>query len=260
MQNTFLLYIDILGFGNLCEDIDDKVQKIYGEVLALRKRGQQTYSVTIFSDTILVRNLGHLDYRSEVQFLVEFYRELQKSMARLDVFLRAIMTFGYFHEERSDDVYLAYGPAVVAAYKAEKSTKCVGLFLDSSCAEHNKYYPHLLIREPDDENSALYFVYTLASLERLKNASAYGVYIPEEVLTQTDHYMDVPDDFAFLRRIHSSAANLPSAPAREKHEAYLHFYKQRYPELLTALEKDHFSPSVVNNEYDWGPESGADEN
>ena len=246
MQQAFLLYIDILGFGDLCEAMDDKVKQIFDSVLAMRKHGQQTYSVTIFSDTILVRNLGQLDQRSEMQFLIEFYRVLQHRLAPLEVFLRAIITFGYFHEERSDDVFLAYGPAVVAAYKAEKRMKCLGLFLYASCAEHNKFYPQIVLPE-----QKLYFVYTLDSLRRLDDASSSGIYLANELLSETDNFVDLPDEINFLSRIHASASNLVCASAREKHEAYLSHYKTRYPKLLAALLADNFNLAVINDEHEW---------
>lgn len=246
MQNTFLLYIDILGFGDLCKDIDPKVKQIYDEVLATRKHGQQTYSVTIFSDTILVRNIGQLDQRSEMQFLIEFFRLLQDRLARLDVFLRAIITFGYFHEELSDGVYLAYGPAVVAAHDAEKRMKCVGLFLYASCAEHNKFYPQICLLE-----QKLYFVFTLETLEQLTKASCTGTYLSTEVLAQTDDFTYLPNDISFLSRIYAHSINLPCDSAREKHKAYLSHYTQRYPILLSELIAANFSLSVINEEHDW---------
>lgn len=242
MQQTFLLYIDILGFGDLCEAMDDKVKQIYDEVLAMRTRGQQTYSVTIFSDTILVRNLGILDPLSEIQFLIEFFRLLQDRLARLAVFLRSIITLGYFHEERSDDVYLAYGPAVVSAYKAEKRIQSVGLFLYPSCAEYNKFYPQILVPE-----HGLYFIFTLESLERLDDT----VYVSSEILTETDQFTGLPGDISFLSQIHACASSLPCDSARNKHKAYLAYYTQRHPNLFKALLADNFSLAVINEEHDW---------
>jgi hypothetical protein len=246
MHDTFLLYVDILGFSNLCMAMDGRVRQIYDEILAMRKHGHKTYSVTIFSDTFLIRNLGQLDPPSEVQFLIEFFRILQNRLSHLDVFLRAVMTFGSFHEERSDDVFLAYGQAVVLAHRAEKRIKCLGLFLDQPCAEYNRFYKQS--RLPQDE---LFFVYTLESLERLESASSTGIHLSDERLIETDDFIYLPNDIAFLSRIYLNASNLSCSSAREKHSACLEYYSSRYPKLLEALIAGDFKLTVINEDYDW---------
>ncbi len=144
MKHTFLLFIDILGFGNLCRNLDERMERIYEIIFKMRTNGAQVYEITTFSDTVLVTNRGgHLDSRSEVQFLVEFSQLLEQRLSNIDIYTRAVMSLDQFHSELRDDVYIAYGPAAVAANDAEKSKdekrriKGLSLYLLPSCAKHN---------------------------------------------------------------------------------------------------------------------------
>jgi len=247
MLHTFLLYIDILGFGDMCCELDERVDIIYEIIFDMRRHGNQVYEITIFSDTVLVRNKGSLDYRSNVQFLVEFFQILEQRLSDIGVYTRAVMSFDRFHCHLKDDVYLAYGPAVVAANRAEKCLKGVGLYLFDSCAEHNVFYDSLQL-----DKEKLFYVFTLNAFKKVTDVSFNDLHIITERLAETDDFHLLPQQSRFLRKIHANSQDASMDDRfRSKYRNVMDMYFEKYPKLVSAFVANDFSPNCVNSEFDW---------
>lgn len=269
MEHSFVLYIDILGFANLCSELDEKVSAIYDQILEMRSHGGTVYEVTILSDTVLVRNKGALDHRASLQFLIEFFRLIEIRLSRLGVFTRAVITHDRYHAEQRDDVFLAYGPAVVGAYNTEKKLRGLGLHLLASAQPANAYYDAIRL-----DGQSAYFLFTLDCFRLLAEDSFNGIAIPTSILESTDRYYQLPEqvdfyrqisklsepDEAFIAELNAGISDGDPAPQvkldgqakiREKYRNVIRYYEAKYPSLSRALRENNFSMEVFNDEFEW---------
>ena len=245
MDTDFLLYLDVLGFENLCVDCDPKVEQIYDCLLEAKRAHSRAYKIVIFSDTILVKNIGVENPMYSLMFLCEFFTDLQYRLSKIGVFVRGVIKNGVFSMERREDVEVFYGPAIIEAYRAEKAIKAIGLFMCAGCSMFNRLHT---LTEFDERH---YFVQTLIGVDRHATDYSGRVEVPSFVLEETDQLCFLKDDVQLLQQI--SEYRLGNSPADivAKHEITWQLLRVRNASLLDALEEGNFDLSIINDEYDW---------
>ena len=249
MKTDFLLYLDILGFEQISTSCDPKVELIYTTLLETKKRRDSTYKVVIFSDTVLVQNIGLEDPLYSLMYLCEFFIVLQYKLSKLSMFLRGVIYHGHYTMENREGVEVFWGPAINAAYRAEKVIKAVGLFMHKNCLQWNGI--HRLT--PYNENYS--FVQTLLGVVAHIEYAPGGIEVDKFVLQQTDYLCHLVDDVKLLNQFSYLRHHAENECIREKHEATWQLIRVYNALLLDALEKENFDLCIVNDEYEW-PVSG----
>jgi hypothetical protein len=245
MKNDFLLYLDILGFEHLCLECDPKVEAIYACLLETKRNHKSAYKVVIFSATVLIQNVGLSDPLYSLMFLCEFFTDLQYRLSKLQIFLRGVIKNGLFTMERREDVEVFYGPAIIAAYKAEKSIKAVGLFMCKSCSPFNQI--HKLTHHDEKYD----YVQTLSGVVTHSEMQIGSAQIPLFCLTETDEFCFLVDDVELLQQISKYRADTQQPDIQLKHETTWQLIRKCNSELLDSLEAGHFDLKIVNDEFDW---------
>jgi hypothetical protein len=244
MKTDFLLYLDILGFGELSARCDPKVEAVYDCLLKAKKAANRTYKIVIFSDTVLVQNVGLEVPTVSLTFLCEFFTDLQYRLSKLQIFIRGVIKNGLFTMERRDDVEIFHGPAIIAAYNAEKEIKAVGLFVCKECSQFNH---HFTLTAHDK----YYFVQTLLSVVRHAQVPFGQIEVDRFTLEETDQLCYLRDDIDFLRQISTFRHADVKRDIKDKHETTWQLIRACNASLLDALEESDFDLEIVNKDCDW---------
>ena len=140
MPERFLLYIDVLGFGELSASDPRRVDDLFEIVASLNLFKHDGFAATAFSDSVLVHEVDELrvdyDRSCAVMYLCEFFKDLLHRTAGRQISFRAVLTAGEFEHYRLNDLPFFYGPALIRAYKAEKRLPVTGLLMDHACQKH----------------------------------------------------------------------------------------------------------------------------
>jgi hypothetical protein len=245
MKTDFLLYLDILGFEALCLGGDPKVEQIYECLLQAKSAHYRSYKIVIFSDTVLIQNIGIENPMYSLMFLCEFFIDLQYWLSKINVFIRGVIKNGPFTLERRQDVEIFYGPAIIAAYRAEKTIKAVGLFMCNGCAEFNHIHT---LTHFDSKHS---FVQTLLGVVKHFQLTCGGVEVDRFILEETDELCHLKDDIQLLQLFSQHRRTDIDPCVKAKHEATWQLIRSCNEQLLDALEEESFDLDVVNDEFDW---------
>jgi hypothetical protein len=253
MGDTYLLYIDILGFAEMTRREPRKVARIYAILDSLNVHRHGSFKTIIFSDTVLVYNPAPAKNGKEraylVWYLIEFAEDLHHRLTGQDIFFRAVLTTGNLAHYNLKNIECFFGEALVNAYLQEKQIPSIGLFIDSRCNKYNQYF-----RVAPFDNQ-LFFVYLNRSLENLNQYT--GGRFPIKDPTAADQAPHIPWQVHFLRDIHTLMRKHPTPQVRTKFLTAWDFYKQRYPEMLRVLEQRRFSLSALAQSNAWRGESSA---
>ena len=249
MSEKYLLYIDILGFGDMAMSDSARVRRLYNLLDDLNVHRHPGFRTIVFSDTVLVYNdftpRDEHDHEYAVMFSCEFAQDLLFRLAGHDTYFRALLDYGEFSHDSLTNIKSFFGPALVRAYQREKTLKAVGLFATTSCVARNVVFP------TEHFHDDLHFVFLNQSLERLQRNT--GGQLPSATIfvEDTDDYHDILWDLSFLASIHRQMRAHPEQLVRAKHLATYDLYRRRYPDLLAAFEASGFQPECICPTRDW---------
>lgn len=249
MKPTYLLYIDILGFGELTKNDHSRARRLYHLLETQHVHNHHAFRAIVFSDTILIYNLEEpltqSDHEYLVMFAIEFAQNLLYTTIGKDFYFRAVLVHEGFEHSRAEKVERVFGPALVKAYEAEKDIQCTGLFIDQHCQSFNKIF------KVAPWNRDLYFVYLNQSLDELLLQEFDGLPFPAGLLFDMDAQWHLAKDVRMLKDVDRLMQKHPDPRVRAKHLATWNFYYRRYPALLHALKERNFDPRVISEGFDW---------
>ena len=120
----YLLYIDILGFSNLVKESPEKIAPLYHEISMMNCHSDCDFETIVFSDTILISNIGmpltESHHTGLVTFMCEFAKHLMLLLQGSGIHFRGFLTCGEFERHRLGATECFYGKALINAYKTEK--------------------------------------------------------------------------------------------------------------------------------------------
>src|SRR2546425_415001 len=144
MHEHYLLYIDVLGFGELVETDPKRVEDLFEIVASLNVRAHGAFAAIAFSDTILVHDVplpsNDHDRQYVMMYQCEFFRDLLHRVAGRGFSFRAVLTYGPFQHYRLNDTSYFYGLALNRAYDTEKKLQITGLLMDDYCYRYSNIF------------------------------------------------------------------------------------------------------------------------
>jgi hypothetical protein len=248
MTNRYLLYIDILGFRDLVRTGPAEVHRLYKIIDTLNVHGHDSFKTIVFSDTILVYNLFEAqsegDHEYAVMFSCEFAQDLLYRLARRNIFFRAVLDYGPFEHYSLANTPCFFGPALIAAYDAEKRLPAIGLFATTACIAYNSVFSSLPF------GGDLHFIFLTQGLDRVQLYT--GGHLPADpVLNETDDLYKVIEELSFLKSVYTSMRSDLPPSVRAKHLATYDLYRRKYPVLMESLEKNGFRREAVSPTLEW---------
>jgi hypothetical protein len=243
----YLLYIDLLGFTGLVRRDPARVEKIYSVLNSLNVHSHAVFRTIVFSDTILAYN--HEEPTTPdmhgyvVWYSIEFAEDLHDRLTGQDIYFRAVLLRGEFRHYRLKNVECFFGNALVDAYLREKEIPSLGLFIESECNSHNRYF------RTAPFSKDLHFVYLNRSIENF-HQDTQGT-LPADDPCIDDSYPDLAAQVRFLQDVHRNMREHPEASVRSKFLTAWDFYFRRYPKVLSALAEADFDLSVLSPRHDW---------
>jgi hypothetical protein len=207
------------------------------------------FNTIIFSDTILVYNA--IDPRIEydhsylVMYLCEFAQDLMHRLVGRDIFFRALLMKGDFNHYKLNDIHCYFGQALIDAYRREKTIKSVGLFIDKSCLDKNRFFS---TSQYDDQASFVFLTKNLGEVEY-----TYGglLPLPDIIAIDTELYWFLGPELLMLQDVYNHSLSHPVDEVREKYSTAWQLYKRQYPKTLSILEKNGFDLTSINSNFDW---------
>jgi hypothetical protein len=249
MESTdkYLLYLDFLGFSEMV-DKPDRVLDLYAIVDRLNVFRHDGFKMIVFSDTLIAYNDFPLTSKHEheyaVMFMCEFAQDLMYRLIGRGYFFRALLSRGEFRHVEMENLEAFFGQGLVSAYRAESGIPAHGLFIDGTAAPYNRIFPTLTF------SSEFSYVFLTQNLDRL-NGDCQGSYPTlGELLTMTGSHYHAYDEIRLLETMHEMGRDHPDPRVRAKFLAVLSLYRQRYPEMMSALEQHSFSPESLAD-MDW---------
>ena len=244
MKRAFL-YIDILGFENLVRTNSAKVDQIFNVFDSLKVHKHATLQTIVFSDTILVFNKDEsrpTDYFCT--YLVEYTQALFYKLSLINVYFKAILTFGEFKYSQLSNIQAYYGTALIDAYSDEKDLEGFGLFVDKRISDK------VITFDKVDFTKKYEFVLLCQSLVNLYK-EAEGVLPINDInmLSETDTFYRIDEDLRFLREIQFIKDNHKVGRIKEKYQKVYDTYKAVLPQFFEVFETEGFLPSSINSGY-----------
>src|SRR5690606_31638824 len=111
-----------------------------------------------------------------------------------DIYFRAVLTSGQFSHYELQNVECFFGKALISAYRREKEIPAMGLFIDDTCMQYNRYF------RTADFGNGLHFVYLNRHLEYLHEAT--GDKYPLKDSSLVDGACFVPWQVRYLKDVH----------------------------------------------------------
>ena len=236
MADRYLLYIDVLGFSALIDEGFARIEDLYEVIASLHVHDHPSFQVIVFSDTVLVYNVEGGDIPRDraylVTYLCEFAQDLQRRLTGKGVFFRAILVRGQFTHYELNGIPCFFGPALVRAYRAEKTLPAVGLFMERSLVPDSDIFKSVPF---DDFHNFVFITQALNTAEDL-----WGGVIDRFELEGTDLIYVLVPELLFLRELSRFAAFHPDERVRQKHANTLKVFRARYPRTLGLLEANNF--------------------
>ncbi len=248
MKRAFL-YIDILGFKDLINTNSPKIKKIFEIFDSLKVHKQRHFfslQTVVFSDTVLILNKNDTETNAVhlyVTYLIEYTQELFYKLAGINVYFRAILTFGEFNFEQLKNIQAYYGLALIDTYEGEKKLRGFGLFVDKNISNEVVIFHKAHFSEKFD------FVFLCQSLKNLYSITNGILPIDINILTDTDDCYRIDEDLRFLREVEYLMSNYPVEEIREKYRTVYNIYKSEFPLFFEKFESEGFLPFTINSEY-----------
>jgi len=247
LSDRYLLYIDLLGFADMTVREPRKVARLYSIIDSLNVHRHEVFKTIVFSDTILVYN--HTEPKSDadrdylVWYLIEFAEDLHHRFTGQDAYFRGVICSGDFDHYNLKNIQCFYGGALVNAYLSEKAIDCAGLFIDSTCNNHNKYF------RTAKYTDHLHFVYLNRHLEYLDQYCG-GIYPCQEV-NMFDHAPYAPYQVRYLADLYRTMRSHHSPRARIKLLGNWDYHALRYPQMTGILAQNDFDISALTPKTNW---------
>jgi hypothetical protein len=248
MKRAFL-YIDILGFENLAVTNSPKIKNIFEILDRLESHNHRHYfslQTVVFSDTVLIFNKNDTetsDVHLYVTYLIEYTQELFYKLAAINVYFKAVLTFGEFNFEQLKNIQAYYGLALIDTYKSEKELGGFGLFVDKNISNKVVVFDKVQFTEKFD------FVFLCQSLKNLYLITNGVLPIDINILTDTDVCYRIDEDLRFLREVEYLMLNHPVERVKEKYRTVYDIYKNELPLFFEKFESEGFLPFAINSEY-----------
>lgn len=242
-METYLLYIDILGFKELVKREPILAAMIYEAIDSSHVHDEDSlFNTVVFSDTIISHNKKPIsDNRREiVESACEFVQELQYRFVEQSVYFRAILLLGEFDNYRLKNIRCIYGPALIDAHLQEKEIPALGLFIDDAANADNSFFSTTRF------GKNLSFVFLNRSFEKLQKDS--GGILPVDtscLIASPDEYREIVHDIRMAQEIYNNMHKQEDFRIRTKYIISWHLLRGRYPKILDALEAKNFSPRAI---------------
>ncbi len=255
MPTKYLLYIDILGFSDLVKTDPLQVERIYGVLDSLNVHRHHAFRTIVFSDTVLVYNCSDpkpsdkKEHEYLVWYSIEFAEDLHHRLTGQGLYFRAVLVSGEFQHYALENIDCFFGKALIEAHARERSIPSVGLFIDTTCNQYNRYF------RTEQFGNQLHFVYLNRSVESLQQET--NGELPVDPVLLDSNYPNLVWQVRFLRDIHNMKRKHTDPSVRTKFLTAWDFYQRRYPKLLKALEEGGFDMKVFNPKYDWSQQLRA---
>lgn len=247
MSERFLLYIDILGFAEMTDREPRKVARTYAILDSLNVHQHHAFKTIVFSDTVLVYNpepAKSIDDRQYlVWYLTEFAEDLHHRLTGQDIHFRAVLTSGDFSHYPLKNIECFFGRALISAYSREKGIPSIGLFMDKSCVEYNRFFR----LEPFDGDTS--FVYLNRSIEGLTEYTGDKYPFRDRAIEDQAPYL--PWQVRHLQDVHTNMRTHKSPAVRAKFLTAWDFYARRYPGLTRTLVDGNFQVSALGGVGAW---------
>lgn len=249
MEDRYLLYIDVLGFRELCCASSQSVDDLFEVVASLNLNNHSQFAAIAFSDTILVHNLPSPtsadDRRYIVMYQCEFFRDLLLRTAGRELSFRAVLTHGPFEHYRLNDVPFFYGETLIRAYDVDKDLKITGLVMDSDCRE----YSNIFSTRPLDRDWS--YVFTTQALDAWEDEYLGVVPVPQVIIEDSALAWKLGPELEVLASSARQAVSHSNSEVRKKHVATLDQYRKRYPRIFRAMEPKSFAMEAASDSFDW---------
>lgn len=251
MQKKYLLYIDILGFGNLSSQNDEKVKEIYEIIDDLNVHSHDAFDTFVFSDTILVTNKHDLadqhSHEYHIMYSCEFVQDLlyRCEARRLDVPFRAILCYKEFEYYRLKNITCYHGMALIDCYKREKELNGVGLFIHEDILQHNRFFDTL------EYNDSLHYVFLTKALSRYYDLFKGETPLPKDYIDPSYEFLGLPTEIDLIKKYYNQSVSNKDPKIRAKYLQTYQFYKSKYPIIMGKLETNGFSYEVISPGADW---------
>jgi len=255
VPTKYLLYIDILGFSDLVKTDPLQVERIYGVLDSLNVHRHHAFRTIVFSDTVLVYNCSDpkpsdkKEHEYLVWYSIEFAEDLHHRLTGQGLYFRAVLVSGEFQHYALENIDCFFGKALIEAHARERSIPSVGLFIDTTCNQYNRYF------RTEQFGNQLHFVYLNRSVESLQQET--NGELPVDPVLLDSNYPNLVWQVRFLRDIHNMKRKHTDPSVRTKFLTAWDFYQRRYPKLLKALEEGGFDMKVFNPKYDWSQQLRA---
>ena len=253
MSERYLLYIDILGFGDMVFKDERRVELLYDVINSLNVHRHDMFETIVFSDTVLVynRDVAILEEESKyvVWYSIEFAEDLHHRLTGQGIYFRAVLVKGEFRHFAMDNLQAFYGRALVSAYLSEKEIPSLGLFISDECNKENQYF------RTSPFGNGWNFVYLNRHIEYLcRDTNDTFPIDPSDFVHLADGYPYLVWQVRFLRDVYWSMRNELSPKVRTKFLTAWDFHFKRYPNLLTQLVKKDFSLDAISPGFDFSRE------
>lgn len=243
MKKAFL-YIDILGFSKLVMTNQKKVNNIFSVLDQFRAHRHFALHTIVFSDTILVFNNDEsrsTDYYCT--YLVEYAQELFYKLSLINVYFKAILTYGDFKFTQMTNIDAYYGEALIDAYCSEKKIEGFGLFVDKKISSEIIVFDKVYFDEKYD------FVFLCQSFVNLYSATKGNLPTETSLLIETDDCYRIDEDLRFFREIEYIIKFHPLEKTRVKYQKVYNIYKANFPSFFETFEEQGFLPFTINPDY-----------
>jgi len=240
MADRYLLYVDILGFTALVEKDVSKIDELYQIVASLNAHRHSAFRAIVFSDTILVYNVdgGHTpqDRNYLVMFLCEFAQDLQHRLTSRDIFFRAVLVRGEFKHYALNSVPCFFGPALIEAYRNEKSIQAIGLFIHRSIAGDSDIF------RTTPFNADYHFAFITQHMTTVEED--YGGEFPlnKWLIEETELIHHLVPELLYLRQLYQGMNVHTDERVRQKYTNTWQLFSKQYPKTVEHL---------VSNKFDW---------
>jgi hypothetical protein len=247
IPERYLLYLDILGFAEMAKT-PQRVLDLYQIMNGLHVHRHDAFKCIVFSDTLLVYNIGlarnEHDCQYYVMFLVEFAQDLLYRLIGRDYYFRAILTKGPFFHRAFGNLEAFFGQALIDSYRAEKELIGCGLFIDNRLLEENRIFP------TQRHCDRYHYVFLTQDIHRATEYGRSGFPFPGELVDSTTMTSPTYAQLIFLADIYRKASEHPTPSVRAKFQATWNFYQNQYPSLCDALRLSGFDFKAIADA-DW---------
>jgi hypothetical protein len=243
MKRAFL-YIDILGFENLVRTNPEKVDQIFKIFNDLKVHRHFALQTIVFSDTILVFNKDESrPIHYYCTYLVEYAQQLFYHLVQVNVYFKAILTFGDFNYSQLRNIEAYYGLTLIDAYHDEVGLEGFGLYVDKVIADE------VIIFDKVPFNEKYEYVLLCQSMVNLYKYTKGVLPLDPNIFTETDTYFRIDEDLRFFREIEFLMNKCPVGKAKIKYKKVYDIYKKQLPLFFETFEKEGFLPFVFSDTY-----------